>query len=143
DVAAGIRLDANLIARRNEERHLNNQPRLNGGGLGASGSGIALESRLGVSYFQINRWRQVNAERLVVVGHNLDLHTVEQIVLGVAKLLARQWYRLEGLVVHEIVRITVIVRVLYRPVFEECPLETLARVIGALEVRAGPQVAQL
>src|SRR5690348_3805835 len=88
DVAAGIRLDTNLITGRDEERHLHDQPRLDSRGLGAASGGVALEARLGIGDFEIHRGRQVNAEWLIVVGDDLDLHAIEQVVFGVAKLLA-------------------------------------------------------
>src|SRR3712207_880566 len=101
EVVARAGVDLDLLAVGDEQRHLDLQTGLERGRLRAAGAAVALEAGLGVGDLQLDRRRQVDVERVVLVdGHGRDL-LLEQVVLRVPDDLVADRDLLVGRGVHE------------------------------------------
>src|SRR5262249_18031343 len=100
-VVPGTGVDLDLLAGGDEQRNLHLQSGLQRRRLGTAGAAIALQTWLGVGDLQLDRGRQVDVERVVLVQRNRDHLLLEQIVLRVADDVRVKAQLVVGLGVHE------------------------------------------
>src|SRR5699024_3557694 len=101
EVVAGAGVDLGLLAGGQEQRDLDLQSGLHGGGLGATAGAGALQPGLGVGDLQRDRGGQVQVQRVALVQRHGGHLLLEQVVLGVADGLVGDRDLVEGGGVHE------------------------------------------
>src|ERR1700684_1017929 len=142
DVPPVARVDANHVARVDEQRYVHGRAGLELRGLGGAGGRIALEPGIGLLDAELDVRRKVRADRRAVVELHGDPHAVLEEVGRVADDLALQRDVLVRLVVHEMVAVGVVVQHLHVAVVDGRALELLARAERALHRRAALDVLQ-
>src|SRR5437764_11978984 len=87
EVLTGPRVDLDLVATLDEERHVDANSRLEGRGLRCAGRGIALEPEIGVGDREDHGRGHLDADRRPFVLAQNHSHTVGEVVSGVAELI--------------------------------------------------------
>src|SRR3989304_2541334 len=109
EVLATAGVDADRVPRLDEQRNLNPQSGLGRHVLVGACGGVAPDADFRLHPFELNRSRQFDLDRLVLVESQLDLSTVGEVVHGIAERLRAQCGLLEGLRIHEMIEIDVLV----------------------------------
>src|SRR5712691_9842670 len=99
-VRAVARVDADLVAGANEQGHIDRQSGFELSRFVAARGRVTLEARIGLGDLEHDVHWHVDADWLVVVHQQLELHAVLQVVDGVAELLRRQRKLVVRLLVH-------------------------------------------
>src|SRR4051812_15016901 len=86
DVLPGPRVDANDVALVDEQRDRHDESRLEGGRLPRALRRVAGEAGLGRGHRQVDRHRQLDPDRLALVGGSIERHPVLEVVLRVVEL---------------------------------------------------------
>src|SRR5690348_1489084 len=79
EVLAGPGVDLDLLAGRDEQRHLDGGAGLEGGRLGAAGGPVALDAGVGLADGELDRGRQVDVQGGAVVERHRDGLLLEQV----------------------------------------------------------------
>src|SRR5690349_336857 len=138
---AGVDLD--LLAGRDEQRHVDLVAGLEPRGLGAAGGAVALQAGLGVLDEQLDRRRQLDVEHPALVGRDDRVLVLEQEVLGVPDDLRADLELVVGRGVHEDVGRAVVVEVLHRPLVDVRDVHLHVGVERLVDGLAGLDVLQL
>ena len=126
-----------------EQGHFHDRTGAEGGGLAAAGGGVALESRVGIDYFQLDKiGRGDRQRRTVVEGHLADILLLQPLG-GIPHGVGVRLVLLVGARLHEVPELAVAVQVFHVPVHDIRAFQRLAGLEGALPDPAGFQVAQL
>jgi hypothetical protein len=135
--------ESDLLTLVDEGRHLHDQPRLELGRLGDRGGRRRFDARFGLDYGHLDYARQFDAHRLAVVKTDCNRQVRQQIVHRVAQSLALQVGLLEGLHVHEVVVVPIVVQELHLDFVNDDALNGVGRTEALDEHRAGADVAKL
>ncbi len=143
DVFARLGVDADDVADLDELRALHFQPGIGDDLFGDAGGGVAADGGLGFHDLEVHGGGDFHVEGRAVVEGEFDLHAFLEVGRLVAEHLRLDGRLFEGLVVHEVIELTVGVEVGYVVEIQPHVLNGLPRVEGALDVRAGLQIARL
>src|SRR5262245_62072229 len=127
DVRAGAGVDADHVPLVDERRHLHHEPGLHLGRLADVRDGRALDRGLGLHHLHRHVERQVDADRAALVELDPDLDVRDQVRDGVAEHVVGEPDLLEGLVVHEVVHVAVLVEVLHLRLVQDRALDHVDR----------------
>ena len=143
EILSGSGVDADNIALVDEERNLDLGSGLDGRRLGRTGRGIAADAGLGSGNLKSNEHGRLDGKYVSVVGSDLAhvvlLHELE--VCG--ELVGVERKLLEGLHVHEVVEIAVVVEILHLAAVDARVLEFVGGVEGRFGDRTGDHVLEL
>src|SRR4051794_21285855 len=143
EVTTVARVDLDLLALGDEQRHLDGGAGLESGRLVAAGGTVALNAWLRVGDRQLDRDRELDVEHGVLVPSHGRRHVLEQIVLRAGDRLAGHVDLVVGLAVHEDVVGAVLVEVLHLALVDDSDIDLGAGVEGAVDDLAGQQVLEL
>src|SRR2546425_2007929 len=143
EIVTRPRIDLDLVAALDEERHVHAQPRLHRRRLRGSGRGIAFEAEVRVGDREDDRSGHLDTDRRALVLAQDHDHTVGEVVRGIAELVVVERYLVVGGCVHEVVVRAVLVLELHVAVIETRPLVAVVGLERLLHQVALANVAQL
>ena len=138
---AGVDLDLGALLE--EQRDVDRRAGLEGRRLGAAGGAVALQARLGVGDLEDDRGRQLDVEHRAVVGGDLGVLVLQEVVRGVADRRLGDVDLVVGVAVHEDVVGAVLVEVLHVATVDVRGLDLDAGVEGLVDDLAGQDVLEL
>ena len=142
-VLAGAGVDADAVAGVDEQGHLDLRARLQNGGLGDVGSGVALDAGVRLGDLQLHKVRRLHAEHAALVGHDFAGHVLLDKLEVVPQDILVDGGHLIALHIHEIVQVSVIVAVLHVLAIHKGLLKLGGGVEGGLSDGAGDDVSHL
>src|SRR2546428_3644456 len=143
EILAGPRIDPDLVATLDEQRHAHAQSSLQSRRLRRAGCRVALETKVSLGDRENHRGRQLHADRIALVLTEQGGHPVGEVAHRVAELSLVERDLVVRRGVHEVVVRAVLVEVLHVAVVEPRPLEAVAGLKGLLNQVAPANVAQL
>src|SRR3989442_2059041 len=143
DVLTAPRVDLDLVAPLDEQRHVHAQAGLERRRLRRAGRGVSLEPEVGVLHGEDDRRGQVDADGITLVLVEHHGHPVAEIAHGVGELIGFEGELVVRRRVHEVVLRPVVVHVLDVPVVQARALEAVAGLERLLDEVALTDVAQL
>ena len=138
---SGINTDNGAVV--DEQGNLNGSAGLESSGLKSVGSGIALEAGLGINDLELNECGGLYGEDLSLAGNELTGHLFLNESEVVAKNVGIKGNHVEGLGIHEVVKLAVVVGILHILSLNECGLELCGGVKAVLVDGAGYNVLVL
>ena len=111
-------------------------------GLRAPGLRVAGEAGLGVDHLEVDRDRQLDADRLALVARAVEGHPVLEVLGGLAELVGGEHELVVRVGVHEVVLVAVAVQELDRPLLHRGPRPLRPGLERALHGLAALDVAQ-
>src|SRR5207302_8750198 len=142
-VGAGARIDADDVAFVDKEGHIQDQSRLHCRRLAAASRRVAFESGRRLRHLQVDRRGELDAQRTSLVHQHVEGGIFFQVFHGVAQLVVAKGELIVARQVHEIVAVTVAVKVLHGHLLD--PGSGKAILVPELLVddRPSPDIAQL
>ena len=142
-VLAGAGVDGDDFADADERRHGDLQAGLQHGRLVLGGGGGALHGRLGLDHLQLDRRRQLEAQRLAFVEDHVGLGVFLHVGHQLADQVGLQRVLVAGFDVHEDVAVAVLVDVFHLTLFQVGLLDLVVGLDAAVQDVAGLQVLEL
>src|SRR5437870_12868316 len=143
EILTGPRVDLDLVATFDEERHVHPKTGLHRRGLGCAGCGVALEAEVGAGYFEDDRRRKLDGDGRTLVLRQQHGHPIGEVVDGVSEHLFVECELVVGRRVHEVVMRAVAIHELDVAVIQARTLKAIARLERLLYKVAFADVAQL
>src|SRR5207245_170909 len=143
DVGAGRGVDADAVPLGDERRHPDHQPRLHLGRLADVGDRGALDGGLRLHDRHLHRERQLDADRPALVHLDLELDVGDEVRHGIAQDVVAEPDLLEGLVVHEVEHVAVLVEELHLRLVQDGTLDHVHGPEPVLDDGARLQAADL
>src|SRR5690606_20053335 len=143
DVLAGAGVDADDLVLGHEQRHADHGAGLQGGRLAAGAGGVALHARVGLDDAQLDEVRRRDLDRVAVPQGDHAVLLALKPLGGVADAGLVGLDLLEGLLLHEVPVLAVVVQVLHVGIDDVRGLDRVGRLHGDFLHAAGADLAVL
>ena len=142
-ILAGAGIDADVVALVDEQRNADLSTGLDSSGLQGVGGGVALDTRLGLGDFQLDKVGDFNTEDLALIAQQLAGLVLLAELEVIGHIGSVDGDIIVGLVVHEVVQIAILIAVSHVLALDESLRELCGRVVAGLNHRAGDHVLGL
>ena len=131
EILAGSRVDLQNLTLVDEERNLDDSAGLKRCGLEGVRCGVACKAGIGLRNNQLYERGGLYVKYVTLIGNDLTHHLFLNELEAVGKLVAVQRQHIEGLHVHEVIQISVVVGVLHFLSLDVCILKLIRGVEGS------------